>query len=264
MCLFFHHHNYKTLYLKFSMRPLFYNYTKYSTMVFMDITITKNFYNIGFAGRKPNKYNPEEVIDLYRKGIKLTDITKQTGCSYVHIKEIISALPNEKEIRQEHAYNSKYIFATTPKENDIIKMFREGIPATEIAKKYNCDAQVIRNIINKQQNARELQIINKHELRFNADIQYQMLNLYKNGYPIGFIANKYECSKAAVQKILSQFGGMKYLRRFYQYNQPAAIEKLKDEIFNFYKQTNENILRVADKFGYSGQTILKLVAKMSK
>lgn len=230
----------------------------------MNITISGTSHNILFKGKKAKEFDPKQVVDLYKQGLTTNEIYKQTGCSFVRLKKILSVLPDEKDIIAQHAYNSKHLIATTLKENDIIDMYKQGIPVTEIAERYNCYAQVIRNIIKKQHNAKELQIINKNELRFEQEIQDQMLELYKKGYHIGYIANKYNCSKTAVRKVLSQFGNMENLKKIHQQNHLVAIEKLKEEIFAFYKQVNENIFKVADKFGYNSQTIFNLISKMNK
>jgi transposase len=143
--------------------------------------------------RSPLWLKKTEIIDLYKSGISLNEISKEYYGSSSGVSMFAKMLREEGiDVQKRPRYSSAWDYA-----NEIINMYKSGCLIKTITEKYNCDVSVINaifqlNNVKKTDNTRSPAWLYKDEI----------IELKKENISCKELALRYNVCEGVIRKIL--------------------------------------------------------------
>ena len=197
-----------------------------------------------------------EITERYKNGENSTTLSKEYGCSGPLIIKIVRSLdssivrsPGETKLNVQNAWKDA---------DNILERYKNNDHPNNIAKHYGCSRSTIMRII-KSLDSNIPKIFSRNKRRSNAwndkDI---ILERYKNGESSSSISKDYDCSAAAIIRILRSLDDsiVRPINTHGYYISDAWNDK--DIILERYKN-GEGSVSISKEYGCSATTIITII-----
>jgi len=184
-----------------------------------------------------NEIQINDIIDKYKNGISIVDLTKEYNCNY---KTINNLIPSDIKI-QFKIYRSnknkyrKYKDITFNEKEEIKEKYLSGIFRKELGSQYNLSIESIREVLKEfNLSGKDNPNWDKEKKKFDNNKKEEIVYLYKNGHIQEELASMFECSRDYIKEILYEYNCSYKDNTNYNYGISEKLENEIDDIFALY------------------------------
>lgn len=226
------------------------NFLKQNNITYKD---AKHYHYKDFSDIEIN-----DIINKYKLGIAITDLSKEYKCNYKTIKKLI---PEDIFLAYKiHKYNGnkfRNLKDVEYNEKEQIKnKYLNGIFRKELSQEYNVSVETINKILREFNiNGSDNPNWDKQRKLFDENIKEQIVSLYKdNNYLQVELAEMFDCSRDYIKNILYEYNCSYKDNVNYHYNISETLINEIDNIINLYND-NISISKLSQKYNVGNKVI---------
>ena len=209
-----------------------------------------------------NEFQINDIIDKYKIGVSIVDLTKEYNCNQKTINNLIppDIKAQFKIYRNNKNKYRKYIEITSNEKEEIKDKYLSGIFQKELGNQYNLSIESIKCVLREfNLSGKDNPNWDKEKKKFKIEMKKEIVDLYKNGHIQDELANIFDCSRDYIREILYEYDCSYKDNTNYYHNISETLENEIDNIINLYDE-GISASKLAEKYKV-GQKVIANILK---